>query len=285
MQNVAPMKEKTVLITGASDGIGKITALRLAEMGATIVGIGRNPEKCAIVANEIRSKTGNMQVDFLVADLSSQAAVHKLVREYESAYPRLDVLINNAGAFMIRRQKSLDGIEMTLALNHLGYFLLTNLLMDRLASSTPSRVVVVASGAHFDGRMRFDDLQFNHGYNGWSAYAQSKLANLLFAYELSRRTGDTGITVNALHPGFVASKFAQNNGSLIRLGMKLVTRFIAISPEQGARTNIYLASSPEVEGVSGKYFVDCVPRRSSPQSYDEAAAKRLWEISEKMVGL
>lgn len=276
------LTQKTILITGATDGIGKVAALRLAEIGATVTGVGRNPQKCAAVQAEIRSLSGNPHVEFLTADLSSQASIHQLATDYRRKYERLDVLLNNAGAIFINRKLSADGIEMTFALNHLGYFLLTNLLTDLLVKSAPSRVVVVSSSAHLGGRMKFDDLNLRRGFNGWLAYGQSKLANVLFTYELARRLQGQGVTANVLHPGFVATQLAKNNGSLYNVVMSVAGRLGGRTPEQGAQTSIYLASSPEVEGVTGKYFVDSRETRSSVASYDVDAARRLWEISAQM---
>lgn len=277
------MHGKTCLVTGATDGIGKKTAEALAAQGARVVIVGRNPEKTTRVVEEIRTLTRNEQVDGLVADLSVQAEVRRLAGEVLARYERLDVLVNNAGGVFMRRELSQDGIEMTFALNHLNYFLLTNLLLERLKASAPARVVVVSSGAHLAAKLDFNDLQGERSYQGWVAYSRSKLANLYFAYELARRLKGTGVTVNALHPGFVATHFGLNNqkwGKLFR-----VSQLLALRPEQGAETSIYLASSPEVEGVTGKYFDRKRPVKSSAVSYDEAAARRLWEISLALTGL
>jgi NAD(P)-dependent dehydrogenase (short-subunit alcohol dehydrogenase family) len=194
------------------------------------------------------------------------------------------VLVNNAGAVFFQRQETVDGIEMTLGLNHLGYFLLTNLLLDVIQASAPARIVNVASRAHERARMNFDDLQGMRSYNAMQAYGQSKLGNILFTYELTRRLAGTRVTANALHPGVVGTGFAANNGSLVRLGLRLY-RFFALSPEQGAQTSIYLAASPEAEGITGKYFVDRQAVPSSPLSYDTAVAGRLWQVSAEMTGL
>ena len=200
-------------------------------------------------------------------------------------YPRLDVLVNNAGGFFMAREESVDGIEMTWALNHLNYFLLTTLLLDHIKASAPARIICVSSDAHTGTSIRFDDPQFKKGYSGFGVYGHSKLANILFTYELARRLEGTRVTANALHPGFVATGFGHNNGGLVRLGMRVVQRFGARTPEKGAETSVYLASSPEVEGVTGKYFVDKHPVQSSPESYDRTAAARLWELSEQMTRL
>ncbi len=275
---------KTVLVTGATDGIGKATARELARLGATVVIVGRNPQKSATTVRQIREETGNSQVDYLLADLSVQAEVRRLAADFLARYPRLDALINNAGGFFLRRQVSADGIEMTFALNHLAYFLLTRLLQDRIVDSAPARIINVASEAHRGARLDFDNLQLERGYGSMRAYGQSKLANLLFTYELARRLDGTGVTVNAVHPGLVATNLGKNNGLLVRLAMNLI-RFVARTPDQGAETIVYLAASPEVAGVTGQYFIDCHPLRTSPESYDEAAARRLWEVSAQMVKL
>jgi NAD(P)-dependent dehydrogenase (short-subunit alcohol dehydrogenase family) len=286
--SASSMQGKTILITGATSGIGRATASALAKTGATIYCAGRDPERSEATVSTIQADSGNQQVYGLLADLASFEQIRNLADEVHQRTKRLDVLVNNAGAWFMRRQLSQDGIELTFALNHLAYFLLTNLLLDILkstaAEASEARIVNVSSAAHQGAKIHFDDLQFQHGYGGMRAYSQSKLANLLFTYELARRLEGTGVTANALHPGFVASRFATNNGPLAKIAMRLA-RFIAISPEQGAQTSIYLASSPEVKGVSGKYFVKSHPQDSDPASYDVEAARRLWEISAQMVGL
>jgi NAD(P)-dependent dehydrogenase (short-subunit alcohol dehydrogenase family) len=277
------MHAKICLVTGATAGIGEVTARVLAERGATVVGVGRNAEKCAERATRIAGATGNPRVEFLVADLSVQAQVRQLAETFKQRYERLDVLVNNAGAFYMRRQVSAEGIELTFALNHLNYFLLTQLLLDRLVAGAPARVVNVSSDAHRGARIRFEDVEFRRGYAGWTAYGQSKLANVLFTYSLARRLAGTGVTANALHPGFVASQFGHNNGAFVGLALRVIHRLAALPVEAGAQTSLYLATSPEVEGVTGRYFVKQRPVRSDPASYDEAAAERLWVLSENMV--
>lgn len=272
------------MVTGATSGIGAVTARVLAEKGATVVVVGRNAEKCQATANHIKQQTGNPKVEFLLADLSVQEAIRQLAEQFQSRYQRLDVLVNNAGGFFLTRQQSADGLEMTFALNHLGYFLLTNLLLDRLKASAPARIVNVSSDAHHGTKINFDDLQSRQRYAPMQVYGQSKLANLLFTYELARRLEGTGVTANALHPGFVATNLAANNGWLARLFLPLVHLF-AISAEAGAQTSIYLATSPEVERVTGQYFVNKQPVRSSPESYDRSAASRLWQVSAELTGL
>lgn len=278
------MKGKVCLVTGATNGIGKVTALELAKMGATVLMVGRNPEKTETALQSIRQASGNTNVHKLLADLSVQSQVHRLVDEVKQQTDHLDVLVNNAGAVFMSRQLTSDGIEMSWALNHLSYFLLTNLLLDTLEKAPAARIVNVASAAHSVGRIHFDDLEYRGGYNGMSAYAQSKLANIMFTYSLAHRLQNTRVTANALHPGYVGTGFATNNGSLLKFIMVLQRPFIT-SPEKGAQTSIYLASSPDVEGVSGQYFAKSRPIRSSSISYDEKLQRRLWQISEEMVGL
>ncbi|MCI0397594.1 MAG: SDR family oxidoreductase [Chloroflexi bacterium] len=277
-------ENKVCLVTGATSGIGQVTVGVLAALGATVVVAGRSREKCAATVEEIRRRTASTAVEYLVADLSSQEEVGRLAGEFRQRHRRLDVLVNNAGAYFLRRMESVDGLEMTLAVNHLAPFLLTNLLLDVLKAGAPARVVNVASDAHAGGRIDFDDLQGRRGYSGRRAYAQSKLANVLFTYELARRLAGSGVTANALHPGFVASNFATNNGRLVRLFWSLA-RLVALSPKEGAQTVIYLAASPEVEGVTGQYFVRQKAVPSAPASYDAAVAGRLWEVSAELVGL
>jgi NAD(P)-dependent dehydrogenase (short-subunit alcohol dehydrogenase family) len=281
---VTDMKGKVCLITGATNGIGKVTALELARMGATVIVVGRNPDKTSTVVKAVRQVSGNSDVHMLLADLSVQAQVHRLAADFKQQYDHLDVLVNNAGALFMTRQESADGIEMTWALNHLSCFLLTNLLLDTLQRASAARIVSVSSGSHKRGKIHFDDLEFKQRYSGMEAYSQSKLANVMFTYALARQLKDTGATANVLHPGFVGTSFATNNGLLVKLSMTLLRPF-ARSPEKGAQTSVYLASSPEAAGVTGQYFVDCKARSSSSLSYDERAQRRLWQISEQMTGI
>jgi NAD(P)-dependent dehydrogenase (short-subunit alcohol dehydrogenase family) len=284
MDNNGRLKGKRMMVTGATSGIGEVTALELARQGAEVIVVSRNEDRCLNTVEKIKRETQIPEVSYLVADLSSQEEIRSLVDGFQSQYDTLDVLVNNAGAFFWERRESVDGIEMTFALNHLNYFLLTNLLLDTLKASAPARIINVSSDAHRGQEMDFEDLQGEEGYQHFKAYRQSKLANVLFTYELDRRLAGTGVTVNAVHPGFVSTNFARQGSSLVRFLMPVLHLF-ALSPEKGAETSIYLASSPEVAGVSGKYFTKKEPVSSSPASYDQEAAKRLWDISAEMTGL
>lgn len=283
-ENLPPAADQVYLVTGATDGIGLITAQELARTGAQVVVTGRNPEKGAAAVARIRAATGNEAVAYLNADLSSQAEVRRLAADFLGRYDRLDVLINNAGGSFLRRQLTVDGLEMTFALNHLAYFLLTHLLLDRIKASTPARIINVSSGAHRNAEIQFENLMLERGYGVMKAYGQSKLANVLFTYEMARRLAGTGVTINAVHPGLVATNIGRNNGVLVRTVLSLIQRN-ARTPEEGAETSIYLATAPELTGVTGKYFKDKKDIATSTASYDEAAARRLWEVSEALVGL
>ena len=280
------MRGQIVMVTGANAGIGKITAQELARMGAHVVMVARSRERGEAALAEIKSATGSSQIDLLLADLSSQESIRQLATDFQARYDKLHVLVNNAGAVFLKRQESADGLEMTFALNHLGYFLLTNLLLDMIKASAPARIVNVSSMAHQQGQIDFADLQNQKSYQGFQVYSQSKLANLLFTYELARRLEGSGVTVNALHPGFVASNFAKNNGFIARLAMNLAKLLrIAQTTDKGAETSIYLASSPEAALVSGRYFDEKKAIRSSHASYNEADARQLWQVSEQLTGL
>ena len=280
------MRDKTVLVTGATDGIGKETARRLAERGARVFIAGRNAEKGAAAVRDIATNTGTDQAEFLQADLSVQADVRGLAKAVKQRTNRLDVLVNNAGVIMFRREETRDGIEMTFGLNHLNYFLLTHELLDLLKASAPARIVSVASIAHRRAILDFDDLQLSRGFGAWKAYSRSKLANIMFTYALARRLEGTAVTANCLHPGFVSSHFGQNGGFLARTGMALAMRFgNAISVAQGAQTSVYLASAPEVSSQSGLYFDEGKAVKSNHASYDRHAQEKLWGISATMVGL
>lgn len=277
------LEGKEIVVTGATDGIGKVTARELAKMGATVTILGRNPEKAQQVVKELRLAAGHDRIGFVRVDLSSQKSIRGAAETLKARLKRLDVLINNAGAMYNRRTLTEDGIEATFALNHLGYFLLTNLLLDTLKASAPSRIVNVASAAHAGAKLPIDDLQMSKKYSGWRAYQRSKLANIYFTYELARRLQGTNVTVNCLHPGFVASRFGNNNGGVFRALFGAAKTFFAISENNGARTSVYLASSPEVASVTGKYFDSRKAVKSSPISYSEQTGRELWRASEKLV--
>jgi retinol dehydrogenase 14 len=278
-----PLTGRTVLVTGATSGIGKATAAGLAAMGAHVAVTGRDPQRTETAAREAR-EAGGGPVDAFVADLSAQAEVHRLADEVHQRLPRLHVLINNVGGYWHTRHVTADGLEHTLALNHLAPFLLTNLLLDRLTESSPARVITVASHAHTSGQIDFDDLQGERTYSGARAYNQSKLANVLFTYELARRLQGTSVTTNALHPGVVRTAFgAEDPGRAQRLAVPLMRPFMK-SPNAGAATSVHLASAAELEGVTGEYFANSKPRRSSERSYDASAAARLWRVSGDLVG-
>ncbi len=280
------MQGKICIVTGANSGIGKATALGLAQMGATIVMVCRNQVKGEEAQNEVKEKSGNDAVDLMLADLSSQESIRQLAENLQQHYQQLHMLINNAGVANLTRRETVDGLEMTFAVNYLAPFLLTNLLLDKLKASAPARIVNVSSESHQSGYIKMDDLELEKGYRLMRAYGQSKLALVLFTYELARRLQGTGVTANCLHPGFVATNIGQNGvGSVGRSIVKLIFSRLGISPEEGAKTSIYLASSSEIEGVTGKYFVKSIPVRSAPISYDKTLQRQLWEESAKLVNL
>jgi NAD(P)-dependent dehydrogenase (short-subunit alcohol dehydrogenase family) len=279
------MQGKICMITGANSGIGKVTALGLAQMGATVVMVCRDRARGEEAQREIQIKSGNDAVDLLLADLSSQQSIRQLAATFRQRYRHLHVLINNAGAGFTERRETVDGLEMTFAVNYLAPFLLTNLLLDVLKNSAPARIINVDSDNHRFVRLDMQDLQLQHRYGFLRAYGRSKLALLLFTYELARRLQGAGITVNALEPGPTATNFGQREARPIA---RMFLRFISSrfgSPEEGAKTSIYLASSPKVETITGKYFVKSVPRRSSARSYDESLQRQLWGESAKLVQL
>ena len=275
------MKGKTCVVTGANSGIGLETAAALASAGARVAVVCRTHEKSEQAVWEIRRRSAGSDVLPFVADLSSQRAVRTVAAQLASAMPSLNVLVNNAGLMLRDRLLTGDGIETTFAVNHLAYFLLARLLEPQLVAGAPARVVNVASRAHQSGTLRFDDLMGTRDYDGWKAYAQSKLANVVFTYEQARRLAGTGVTANCLHPGVVGTNIGHAGPTRIRYGIKLVRPFL-LSPKRGATTSIYLASSPEVEGVSGKYFVGRREERTSDESYDRTVAARLWTVSEEL---
>lgn len=278
------MNGKICMVTGATGGIGAVTAQALATQGATVVVVGRSKEKSVATVARIKERTGSPTVEFMLADLSVQNEVRQLAEQFRSRYRHLDVLVNNAGAIFRKRQETVDGIEMTFALNHLSYFLLTNLLLNTIKASAPSRIINVSSESQRRAKMNFDDLQGRKKYSAMNAYGQSKLANILFTYELARRLEGSGVTVNTLHPGFVATNLGENMEGIFGLFVRLLHLF-AISSEQGAQTSIYLATSPEVEDVTGQYFEKQKAVQSSKISYDKAIAKKLWQVSTELTGL
>ena len=272
------MNGKVCLVTGATDGIGKVSARVLAEKGAKVIIVGRNPEKSATVLAELKSSSGNENIDLLMADLAVMQEVYDLAEQVISHYDRLDILLNNAGGYFAKHELTSDGLERTFALNHMSYFLLTNKLMELLKSSAPARIVNVSSDAHYGVDMDFENLNGEQEYKAWKAYQKSKLANVLFTYELLKKV-PADITVNCLHPGFVATNFGHNIGGFFGPVVKIAQRISAIDPEEGAKTSTFLCSAPEVKGVSGKYFYKCQPKTSSRESRNMDTGKRLWQIS------
>ncbi len=279
-----PVTDSTVLVTGATGGIGRATAVGLAQMGAHLAIVGRDPERTQQAARDVQA-AGGTPVETFVADLSSQAQVRNLADQVLARIPRLDVLINNVGGYWSTRHVTADGLERTFALNHLAPYLLTRLLLDRLLQSDGARVVTVASNAQAQGRVDFDDLQAEHSYSGARAYNQSKLANVMFTYELAQRLRGSSVTANALHPGVVSTGFgAEDPGQLQRWLVPFI-RPLMKDPRRGAATPVHVAVSPDLDGVTGRYFADKRPKRSSRASYDRAATTRLWDVSADLVGL
>ncbi|CAN5866648.1 SDR family oxidoreductase [soil metagenome] len=276
---------KVCLVTGPTSGIGEVTARELAKLGATVIVLGRSREKAEATVEEIKTASGNGAVEYLLADLSSQKEIRNLPREFKARHDRLDVLVNNAGTVFAEYGETVDGVERTFTVNHLNYFLLTNLLLDTLKASAPSRIVNVASGAHQGAELDFDDLGTKRNYGFMKAYGRSKLANVMFTYELARRLEGTRVTVNALHPGSVATSIGTNNKVWYVRPALALFRLFSTTPEKGAETSVYLASSPEVEDVTGQYFVNKKPVASSKASYGEETAKRLWRVSEELTEL
>jgi NAD(P)-dependent dehydrogenase (short-subunit alcohol dehydrogenase family) len=284
------LEGRTCLVTGATSGIGLETAVGLAERGARVVIAGRDARRAELARGDITRRTGNRNVDLLIADLSSQAEVRKLADAFVSGYGALHVLVNNAGAVFNRRELTVDGLEASFAVNHLAYFLLTHLLLGRLRDSAPARIVNVASDAHRFGAIDWDDLQSERRYHGvpvlsgLRVYGTSKLANILFTVELARRLAGTGVTANCVHPGMVATGLGKNNGALAEIAALLIRPF-ARTPAQGAATSIHLASAPELAGVTGCYFANARRRTPSAAARDADAARRLWEESARLTGV
>ena len=279
------MDGKICLVTGATSGIGRATAATLASLGAEVILVGRNPQKAERVAADIRAASGNPNVHVLLADFTDLDQVRALAATFRERFPRLDVLINNAGAVFLRRELTPYGVEKTFLVNHLAPFLLTNLLLDALHVSPAGRIVNVSSEAHRSGVLQLDDLPMDQGYGGLQAYARSKLANILFTRELARRLAGTPITANAVHPGVVATAIWRVGLAPLDRLVRWVVKPFMLSPEQGADTILYLATSPEVEGVSGQYFIKRRAVSPAPAAQDDETARRLWEVSAHLVGL
>lgn len=276
------MRGKICLVTGATHGIGFAAARALADQGAKLVIIGRNATKTAQSVESLRSLTGNQEITCLVGDLSRQSEVRRIAAEFRAAHQRLDVLLNNVGGVFGERLLTADGLEMTFALNHLSYFLLTQELLDLLKTSAPSRIVNVSSGAHRRGHIHFDDLQSSRRYSGIAAYCASKLANVMFTVELARRLDGTRVTVNCLHPGVVRTHFGAEHSTPIMRALIAIARPFMITPERGADTAAWLCSNPAVEGITGKYYIRRHRRPTHALATDVAACRRLWDISEKL---
>jgi NAD(P)-dependent dehydrogenase (short-subunit alcohol dehydrogenase family) len=275
------MQGKTVIITGATSGIGEVAAIRLAEQGARIIFAARDQKRADDTLAKLKRANPKAEHSFHLADLSLLAEMKRVGAEL-AREPEIDVLVNNAGALFNKRQETADGLEMTFAVNHMAYFVITNLLLPKLKPG--ARIVTTASNAHRGAKLDFDDLQSRRGYIGFPVYSKSKLANILFNRELARRT-PAGVTANALHPGFVATRFGDNSGGLMRTVLKIAKPIGAISPEEGAKTIIYLASSPDVANVTGEYFYECKVTMPTKEAQNDADARRLWEISERIAGL
>src|SRR5215211_2773046 len=278
------MEGKVALITGGTSGIGKAAAAALAAMGAEVVVTGRKRERGEAALAEVRDVAVSEKVSLMLADLAVQAEVRKLADDFRERHDRLDVLINNAGLVQSKRTETADGIELTLAVNHLAPFLLTNLLLDLLKRSSPSRVITVSSGAERMGKINFDNLQSKRRYSGFLIYGMTKLANIVFTFELAERLEGTGVTANCMHPGGVNTNFGTNNRGFSILLFRGFKPFMR-SPKQGADTLVYLAASPEVEGMTGEYLADRKAQTASPAAYDESGRKNLWEVSEELTGL
>ena len=271
------------MVTGATSGIGEVTAEVLAKQGANVIVVGRNADKCISTVNRIKAKTGNSEVEYMLADFAIQFEVRNLAGTFLGKYSYLHVLVNNVGAVFGKRMET-DGVEMTFAVNHLAPFLLTNLLLDTIKRSAPARIINVSSLLHNRANMNFEDLNACKGYDLMNAYGQSKLANILFTYELANRLEGSGVTVNALHPGLVATNLGSNNGGFKSKMWRVISKF-GMSPEEGAQTSIYLATSPEVANVTGKYFEKQKAVSSSKESYDKSASEKLWRVSSELTGV
>ncbi|MHB8420563.1 MAG: SDR family oxidoreductase [Myxococcales bacterium] len=278
------LRGKTALVTGATSGVGGAIAIGLARLGARVGVTARDEGKGRAAIEAIGRAVPGAAAELFRCDFASQKSIRALAAEVDRRFDRLHVLVNNAGAINPERRVTEDGLELTFAVNHLGYFLLTELLLPKLVASAPARIVSTASAAHRAARLRWDDLQAERGYRAFRVYGSSKLANILFTRELAHRLEGKGVTANCFHPGVVGSGFGRNGNGLFRLGVSLLSPFMR-KPEEAAKTALWLAASPDVEGVSGRYFADSQEARTSAAARDDASAKRLWEISEKLVGL
>jgi NAD(P)-dependent dehydrogenase (short-subunit alcohol dehydrogenase family) len=283
-QGQPSLRGREAVVTGGTDGIGRETAIALARMGASVTILGRDKVKGDQVIEKCRA-AGADNIRFVKSDLANRASIHEAAKTLLQFVPRIHILVNNAGGYFASRRVNADGIEMTLGLNHLGYFTLTNLLLERIKASAPARIVNVSSRLHLQGAINLDDLEMARKYNGLKQYNNTKLANVLFTYALARRLNGTGVTANALHPGFVASSFGHNNKNLSGLFLWAAQKVFAVSPAKGARTSIFLASSPAVEGVTARYFDNSKETASHAMSYDEGLQERLWAASAKMTGV
>jgi NAD(P)-dependent dehydrogenase (short-subunit alcohol dehydrogenase family) len=275
---------KVCLVTGSSSGIGKATASGLAALGATVVLACRDSGRGEAARQEIIRESNNQDLSVGLVDLARLDSVRSFADDFRQKFSRLDVLVNNAGIYASKRVVTADGFEATFAINHLAHFLLTNLLLELMKASAPSRIVNVSSEAQSRGHINFNDLHGERKYSGWTSYPQSKLANVLFTYELARLLEGTGVTVNCVHPGSVRTNFGRNNGGFMGLTVRVFAPLM-LSPEQGAKTVVWLASSPEVEHSTGKYFAKQAEMKSSKESYDLEVAKHLWEVSRELTGL
>jgi NAD(P)-dependent dehydrogenase (short-subunit alcohol dehydrogenase family) len=279
------MRGKVCVITGATSGIGLVAAERLAAMGARLVLVGRDKARGAAAIARIKQRAPGAEIRIHYADLSRLIEMNRLAAEIAAVEPRVDVLVNNAGAMFAVRSVTEDGLERTFAVNHMAYFVLTNRLRERLVAAAPARIVSTASDAHRGNTLDFDDLQSARRYRALTVYGRSKLANILFNRELARRLAGTGVTANCLHPGFVATRIADNNGGIFRAGIGIAKKLFALTPEQGAQTVVHLVSSPEVGGVTGGYFAKSRPATPTLAAQDDAAAQRLWEESARIANL
>ena len=279
MKENIDMNGKVVMITGANSGIGKETAIELAKMGANIVMVCRSRERGEKALEKIKEMANSEKIELLIADLADQSSIRKMVERFKKSHDKLHVLINNAGVMLSKRTTTPEGYERTFAINHLGHFLLTNLVLDMLKASSPARIINVSSSAHKFAKLNFDDIDNEHKFSGFRTYANSKLFNILFSYELARRLEGTEVTVNALHPGVIRTNLGKDNtNKLIRL-LSTIFRLFMMSSKKGARTTVYLANSPDVENVNGKYFVNRKQKKSSKISFEQTLQNKLWEIS------